>query len=151
MYCQMLQESILQYFRPSLSYHLSFRSFFFEYRLKTGFTVLQHTDSGQMEKVNSSDQAESSLGTCHFAGYIKHWLKCNFSVFQQIGSVVTTLRQFKALESFPQNPLCGDILWPTNNETYFDKNMECNLKIEVCLFVYLNLSPFKIHKIIKKT
>ena len=27
-YCRMLQESILQYFRPSLSYHLSFRSYF---------------------------------------------------------------------------------------------------------------------------
>ena len=27
-YCRMLQESILQYFRPSLSYHLSLRSLF---------------------------------------------------------------------------------------------------------------------------
>ena len=35
-------ESILQYFRPSLSYHLSLRSLFlsiFEWQLKTGFTV----------------------------------------------------------------------------------------------------------------
>ena len=34
--------SILQYFRPSLSYHLPLRSFcclFFEWPLKTGFTV----------------------------------------------------------------------------------------------------------------
>ena len=34
--------SILQYFRPSLSYHSSFRSLiclFFEWPLKTGFTV----------------------------------------------------------------------------------------------------------------
>ena len=40
--CSMLQESILQYFRPSFSYHLSFRSLFlsiFEWSLKTGFTV----------------------------------------------------------------------------------------------------------------
>ena len=28
-YCRMLQESILQYFRPSLSYHLSLRPLFF--------------------------------------------------------------------------------------------------------------------------
>ena len=40
-YCRMLQESILQYFRPSLSYHLSLRPFLsiFEWLLKTGFTV----------------------------------------------------------------------------------------------------------------
>ena len=40
-YC-MLQESILQYFRPSLSYHLSLRPLFclfFGWPLKTGFTV----------------------------------------------------------------------------------------------------------------
>ena len=38
----MLQESILQYFLPSLSYHLSLKSFFlsiFEWPLKAGFTV----------------------------------------------------------------------------------------------------------------
>ena len=42
-YCRMLQESILQYFRPSLSYHLSLRPFLsiFEWPLKTGFTVLR--------------------------------------------------------------------------------------------------------------
>ena len=28
-HCRMLQESILQYFRPALSYHLSLRSLFF--------------------------------------------------------------------------------------------------------------------------
>ena len=28
MYCRMLQESILQYFRPSLSYHMSLRPLF---------------------------------------------------------------------------------------------------------------------------
>ena len=42
-YCRILQESILQYFRPSLSYHLSLRplfSLFFEWPLKTGFTVI---------------------------------------------------------------------------------------------------------------
>ena len=42
-YCRMLQKSILQYFRPSLSYHLPFKSFIlsiFERPLKTGFTVL---------------------------------------------------------------------------------------------------------------
>ena len=38
-YCRMLQESILQYFRTSLSYHLSLRPFIFEWPLKTGFTV----------------------------------------------------------------------------------------------------------------
>ena len=41
-YCRMLQESILQYFRPSLSYHLSVKIFvlsIFEWALKTGFTV----------------------------------------------------------------------------------------------------------------
>ena len=41
-YCRMLQESILQYFRPSLSYHISLRPLFclfFEWPLKTGFTV----------------------------------------------------------------------------------------------------------------
>ena len=41
-YCRMLQESILQYFRTSLSYHLSLRPFFlsiFAWPLKTGFTV----------------------------------------------------------------------------------------------------------------
>ena len=40
----MLQESILQYFRPSLSYHMSLRPLFcvlsvIEWPLKTGFTV----------------------------------------------------------------------------------------------------------------
>ena len=38
----MLQESILQYFRPSLSYHLSLRSLFlsiFEWPFYTGFPV----------------------------------------------------------------------------------------------------------------
>ena len=41
-YCRMPQESILQYFRPSLSYHLSLRPLFclFYWPLKTGFTVL---------------------------------------------------------------------------------------------------------------
>ena len=43
-YCRskVLQGSILQYFRPSLSYHLSLRPLFlsiFEWLLKTGFTV----------------------------------------------------------------------------------------------------------------
>ena len=40
-YCRMLLESILQYFRPSLSYDLSLRalSSIFEWSLKTGFTV----------------------------------------------------------------------------------------------------------------
>ena len=42
-YCRMLQESILQYFQPSLSFfHLSLRGFvlsIFEWPLKTGFTV----------------------------------------------------------------------------------------------------------------
>ena len=40
----MLQESILQYFRPSLSYHLSLRPnvlSIFEWPFKTGFTVPQ--------------------------------------------------------------------------------------------------------------
>ena len=39
----MLQESILQYFRPSFNYHLSLRPFVlsvFEWLLKTCFTVL---------------------------------------------------------------------------------------------------------------
>ena len=39
--CRMLQESILQYFRPALSLHLSFRTLFFpifEWPLKTGLT-----------------------------------------------------------------------------------------------------------------
>ena len=38
-YCRMLQESILQYFQPPLSYHLSLRPFVssnFEWPLKTG-------------------------------------------------------------------------------------------------------------------
>ena len=48
-YCRMLQGdaecskgSIPQYFRPSLSYHLSLRSLFclFQWPLKTGFTVI---------------------------------------------------------------------------------------------------------------
>ena len=47
-YCRMLQKSILKYFRPSLSYHLSFRLLFCLYLsgslrqwpLKTGFTAL---------------------------------------------------------------------------------------------------------------
>ena len=41
-YCRMLQGSILQYFRPSLSYHLSLRFLFcliFEWPVKTGFIV----------------------------------------------------------------------------------------------------------------
>ena len=42
-YCRMLQESILQYFRPSLSYlPFVFKTFvlnIFEWPLKTGFTV----------------------------------------------------------------------------------------------------------------
>ena len=41
-YCRMLLRSILQYFRPTLSYHLSFRPFIlsiFEWSLKTGLTV----------------------------------------------------------------------------------------------------------------
>ena len=41
-YCRMLQESILQYFQPALSYHLSLRPFvlpIFEWQLKTGLTV----------------------------------------------------------------------------------------------------------------
>ena len=39
-YCRMLQESILQYFPPSLSYHVYIRPLFclfFEWPLKTGF------------------------------------------------------------------------------------------------------------------
>ena len=43
-YCRMLQERILQYFRPSLSYHLSLRPFvlsFSGWPLRTGFTVLE--------------------------------------------------------------------------------------------------------------
>ena len=42
-YCRMPQESILQYFRPSFSYHISFKTFvlsFIEWPLKTGFTVI---------------------------------------------------------------------------------------------------------------
>ena len=42
MYYRMLQESILPYLRPSLSYHMSLKSLFlstFEWPLKTGFTV----------------------------------------------------------------------------------------------------------------
>ena len=42
-YCRMLQESILQYFRPSLCNDLPLRPLFclfFEWPLKTGFTVL---------------------------------------------------------------------------------------------------------------
>ena len=40
-YCRMLQESILQYFQPSLSYHLiSFVLSIFEWPLKTRFTVV---------------------------------------------------------------------------------------------------------------
>ena len=40
-YCRMLQESILQYFRPSLSYHLSLRPLFCLYLSGrcSGFTV----------------------------------------------------------------------------------------------------------------
>ena len=40
-YCRMLQGGILQYFRPSLSYHLSLKSFFsiFEWPFYKGFTV----------------------------------------------------------------------------------------------------------------
>ena len=41
-YCRMLQESILQYFRPSLSYNFVFKTFvlsIFQWPLKTGFTV----------------------------------------------------------------------------------------------------------------
>ena len=41
-YCRMLQESILQYFRPSLSLHLSSRTLFCLFLsgpFKTGFTV----------------------------------------------------------------------------------------------------------------
>ena len=41
-YCRMLQGSILQYFRPSLCYHLSLRSLFwsiFVWPFYTGFTV----------------------------------------------------------------------------------------------------------------
>ena len=41
-YSRMLQESILQYFRPPLSYHLSLKIFvlpIFEWPLKTGFTL----------------------------------------------------------------------------------------------------------------
>ena len=44
-YCRMLQGGILQYFRPSLSYHLLLSSLFFsvcEWLLYTGFTVLWH-------------------------------------------------------------------------------------------------------------
>ena len=36
-YCRMLQESILQYFWPSFSYHMSLTNF--EWPFKTGFTV----------------------------------------------------------------------------------------------------------------
>ena len=42
-YCRMLQDSILQYFRSALSYHLVFKICvlsFFECPLKTGFTVV---------------------------------------------------------------------------------------------------------------
>ena len=40
-YCRMLQESILHYFQPSISNHLSSRPFLsiFEWPLKTGLTV----------------------------------------------------------------------------------------------------------------
>ena len=50
-YCRMLQESILQYFRPALSYHLSLRPLFFsnfKWPLNTGLTVLR-LDCGQIE------------------------------------------------------------------------------------------------------
>ena len=47
-YCRMLSWSILQYFRPSLSYQclkdLHFSSIF-EWQLKTGFTVLRNVCS----------------------------------------------------------------------------------------------------------
>ena len=38
-YCRMLQESILQYFRPALSYHLSLSPLFCLFMSFTGFTV----------------------------------------------------------------------------------------------------------------
>ena len=44
-YCRMLQESILQYFRHSLSYHLST----FEWPLKTYFTVSNIVSHGNRE------------------------------------------------------------------------------------------------------
>ena len=55
-YCGMLQESILQYFRPSLSYHLIFIFVYFEWPLKTGFTLIfqvlrEPKRAGQVDQV----------------------------------------------------------------------------------------------------
>ena len=50
--------SILQYFRPSLSYHLSLRLFLstFEWPLKTGFTVIYiFRVNDQLLRVNNND------------------------------------------------------------------------------------------------
>ena len=47
MYCRMFQESIQQYFRPSLSYHLSLRPLFlstFDWPFYTGFTVYARSE-----------------------------------------------------------------------------------------------------------
>ena len=53
-YCRILQVSILEYFQPSLSYHLTIRPFLsvFEWLLKSGFTVIvcgSRQGSGKLE------------------------------------------------------------------------------------------------------
>ena len=65
-YCRMLQESILQYFRPSLNYHMSVKTFvlsIFEWPLKTGFTVVSNQAFGlEASNMTASDNNFFTFG-----------------------------------------------------------------------------------------
>ena len=65
MYVKCSKGSILQYFRPSLSYHLSLRSLFclfFEWPLKTGFSLAIHLLSDTKKLGQGHIESDSDLG-----------------------------------------------------------------------------------------
>ena len=67
-YCRILQETVLQYFRPSLSYNLSLRPLsIFERLLRTGFTVQQKFKTSNREAWHGHrmriDHKSSPFGT----------------------------------------------------------------------------------------
>ena len=72
-YCRMLQESILQYFRPSLSYHLPFKTYILsilEWPLKTSLTVPHYPSHPQVHKFLDPQLLSHILSSMHLpSGY----------------------------------------------------------------------------------
>ena len=92
------KESILQYFRPSLSYHLSVRSFLsiFEWPLKTGFTVF----ISNIEVYVSIQGNKSIMQAYFYKIFFQHGRKADFLTKQEADTFYLSICLAKVKQNF---------------------------------------------------